>query len=307
MKINRGFLWLLLLPTTAAFLVFASKGLIQGFGPPKLHPEPADPPQAVTKVKPNLEASRLAKEIKKQDDVTPYINSYMTSWNTVSTHPRAYWKYVRPGQELPAYGPAILSVPASGVPVTGTVKFPGKPWPGGCPHREDPGIDQWVEQTKGGGTYDLVNGQMLLLVNECLDPEILLASFFHEYGHLRYNTTYPPKGRDHIASEIEAIRYSLETLENEHFICIAYRFFVSTLSYEAPESVWSAALTAAHEFLVKTERDAGSLPDPKKTKGLECALPCLHSRRGPAPAHPGHRAVSGVFRSWTVEGPAGQT
>lgn len=62
----------------------------------------------------------------------------------------------------------------------------------------------------------------LIVLNKKMVPESLLSTFFHEYGHAKYLVTHQLHP-DEIASETEAIRYSLEALANEGFINLAYR------------------------------------------------------------------------------------
>jgi hypothetical protein len=53
-------------------------------------------------------------------------------------------------------------------------------------------------------------------------PESLLSTFFHEYGHTNYLVEHHDK-EDEVASETEAIRFSLQALENEGYPNLAYR------------------------------------------------------------------------------------
>jgi hypothetical protein len=60
------------------------------------------------------------------------------------------------------------------------------------------------------------------VLNAAMVPESLLSAFLHEYGHAEYRITHQDK-YDEIASEVTAIRRSLELLGNEGFPELAYR------------------------------------------------------------------------------------
>lgn len=62
----------------------------------------------------------------------------------------------------------------------------------------------------------------LIVLNKSMVPESLLSTFFHEYGHAKYEVAHQLHP-DEIASEMEAIRYSLEALTSEGFTDLAYR------------------------------------------------------------------------------------
>lgn len=86
----------------------------------------------------------------------------------------------------------------------------------------------------------------IIMLNEDLSPENLLSTFLHEYGHARYRAAHLDQF-DEIASETEAIRYSLKALVEEGFPKLAHREALKIQQMAHVEPYKSAVLRLAND------------------------------------------------------------
>jgi hypothetical protein len=79
-----------------------------------------------------------------------------------------------------------------------------------------------------GDIHDLKAGMelpikaQLIVINQAMVPESILTTFLHEYGHSLYRYS-APEVWNQIDSEVEAIRFTLVTLDSENLGHLAYR------------------------------------------------------------------------------------
>lgn len=90
----------------------------------------------------------------------------------------------------------------------------------------------------------------LIVLNKGMVLESLLSTFRHEYGHTKYQATHQAQA-DEIASETEAIRYSLEALANEGFESLAYREAQNVMQMAGVDPYKTAVARLANDPLWK--------------------------------------------------------
>jgi hypothetical protein len=85
----------------------------------------------------------------------------------------------------------------------------------------------------------------LIVINQAMIPESILTTFLHEYGHAlhRYST---PSAWSRVDSEVEAIRFSLATLDSENLSQLAYRE-ADAVKNMASEEPYKSAITKLAE------------------------------------------------------------
>lgn len=79
-----------------------------------------------------------------------------------------------------------------------------------------------VEAPIAGMHAQTAGREQVIVLNMKMVPESLLSTFFHEYGHCRFALEHRD-GFDVVASEVAAIRCSLEALTAEGYPELAYR------------------------------------------------------------------------------------
>ena len=84
-----------------------------------------------------------------------------------------------------------------------------------------PGVRFSEENSPHAGMSLAVRAELIIL-NRAMVPESLLSTFLHEYGHTLFRDEHGPNPSE-VASEVEAIRFSLEALVAEGFDEMAYR------------------------------------------------------------------------------------
>ena len=109
-----------------------------------------------------------------------------------------------------------------------------------------PGINFGTTSQPKAGLSIPVHANLIVL-NQDMLPESLLTTFLHEYGHTIYRDTQPVF--DEIDSEVEAIRYSLATLENEDLADLAYREAAAVLSMATEDPYKTAVARLASDPL----------------------------------------------------------
>jgi hypothetical protein len=102
-----------------------------------------------------------------------------------------------------------------------------------------PGITFGTSDKPKAGMNISVHAHLIVL-NRKMVPESLLSTFFHEYGHAKYTVTHR-RHPDEIASEAEAVRFSLEALASEGYPNLAYRE-ADNVQHMAKEEPYKSAL-----------------------------------------------------------------
>jgi Zn-dependent peptidase ImmA (M78 family) len=116
-----------------------------------------------------------------------------------------------------------------------------------------PGITFSTTEKPIAGMSISVQAHHLIVLNKRMVPESLLSTFFHELGHTKYEVKHPlhDDADDQIASETEAIRFSLEALTNEGFVDLAYREAENVKQMANKEPYKSAIARLANDPLWK--------------------------------------------------------
>jgi hypothetical protein len=149
-------------------------------------------------------------------DVTTIVQRYAANWN--NEH-----------KEMPLW--VILANPGD------TVNVPGRSF--------------GTVEAPVGGMCIAIRAQVIVL-NMQMVPESLLSTFFHEYGHARYNLEHPQHEVDVVASELAAIRYSLEALASEGYPELAHREAQCILDMAVAEPYKSAVAVLSSDPIWRT-------------------------------------------------------
>lgn len=88
------------------------------------------------------------------------------------------------------------------------------------------------------GMHQSIRAELIVL-HKSIVPESLLTTFLHEYGHLEYRAT-AGEAWNEVASEVEAIRFSIEALDVEGFPDLAARETAAILEMSGAEPYKSA-------------------------------------------------------------------
>jgi len=96
------------------------------------------------------------------------------------------------------------------------------------------------------GIHFRFNGHFIV-VNSDMIPESVLTTFFHEYGHAKYERDHAPI--DVVESEMAAIRSSLELCTQEGFESLAYREAEAIKQIASQEPYTSAAARLSADAL----------------------------------------------------------
>ena len=108
-----------------------------------------------------------------------------------------------------------------------------------------PGITFGTQSQSVAGMHYPVHAQLIVL-NRLMTAESKLCTFLHEYGHLLYAKSHCGE-IDVVASEVEAIRFSLEALEREGYPDLCRREAIAVQQMATAEPYKSAVVILSQE------------------------------------------------------------